>query len=92
MERRRRVTYILDCLEVANLTPKLHDNISLVQFCDVACVDEELRGSEIIQLDNIRAATIEDITSVHSRAYISSLEKVKVAVAVHGVKLERYYY
>ncbi|PWA36231.1 histone deacetylase 14 [Artemisia annua] len=34
------------------------------------------RGSDIIQLDNIRTATMEEITSVHSRSYVSSLEEI----------------
>ncbi|PWA49596.1 histone deacetylase 14 [Artemisia annua] len=64
-ECRRRVTCILDCLEVANLTPKL-------------------QGSEIIQLDNIRTATMEDITSVHSRSYVSNLEKIMEELDASG--------
>lgn len=36
----------------------------------------KFRGSEIIQLENIRTATIEEITSVHSESYVSSLEQI----------------
>ncbi|GJT42752.1 zinc finger, CCHC-type containing protein [Tanacetum coccineum] len=34
-------------------------------------------GSEIIQLQNIRTATMEEITSVHSESYVSYLEQAK---------------
>lgn len=36
----------------------------------------QFRESEIKRLENIRTATMEDITSVHSRSYVSSLEKI----------------
>ncbi|GKE03027.1 hypothetical protein Tco_1391010, partial [Tanacetum coccineum] len=36
-----------------------------------------ISGSEIIQLENIRTATMEEITSVHSESYVSYLEQAK---------------
>ncbi|KAI3829317.1 hypothetical protein L1987_03437 [Smallanthus sonchifolius] len=36
----------------------------------------KIRGSEIIQLQDFRTATVEDIASVHSRSYVFGLEKV----------------
>jgi len=36
----------------------------------------QFRGSEIIQLEDFRTATVEDIASVHSRSYVFGLEKV----------------
>ncbi|GJT33618.1 histone deacetylase 14 [Tanacetum coccineum] len=36
----------------------------------------KFRGSEIIQLQNFRTATVEDIMSVHSKSYVFGLEKV----------------
>nr|GEZ63157.1 retrovirus-related Pol polyprotein from transposon TNT 1-94 [Tanacetum cinerariifolium] len=35
----------------------------------------KFRGSEIIQLQTFRTATVEDMASVHSRSYVSKLEK-----------------
>lgn len=36
----------------------------------------QFRGSEIVQLQNFRTATAEDIASVHTKSYIFGLEKV----------------
>ncbi|PWA84531.1 histone deacetylase 14 [Artemisia annua] len=44
----------------------------------------KFRESEIIQLENIRSATMEDISSVHSTSYISSREQVMAEEAVLG--------
>ncbi|KAJ0926783.1 putative histone deacetylase [Helianthus annuus] len=38
----------------------------------------KFRGSEIIQLQDFRTATVEDIASVHSRSYVFGLEKVRM--------------
>lgn len=36
----------------------------------------QFRGSEIIELKNFSPASVDDIASVHARAYVSGLEKV----------------
>jgi hypothetical protein len=36
----------------------------------------QFRGSEIIELQNFKPASVDDIASVHARAYVSGLEKV----------------
>ncbi|PWA89130.1 histone deacetylase 14 [Artemisia annua] len=45
----------------------------------------KFRGSEIIQLQNFRTATVEDIASVHSRSYVSNLEKAMEWASEEGV-------
>lgn len=36
----------------------------------------QFRGSEVIELEHFEPASIDDIASVHARAYVSGLEKV----------------
>lgn len=36
----------------------------------------QFRGSEIIELQNFSLASVDDIASVHTRAYVLGLEKV----------------
>lgn len=36
----------------------------------------QFRGSEIFELRNFRPASIDDIATVHAKAYVSGLEKV----------------
>ncbi|GER44243.1 histone deacetylase [Striga asiatica] len=45
----------------------------------------EFRGSEIIELTNFRTATIDDIASVHERAYVSGLEKAMDQASEQGL-------
>lgn len=45
-----------------------------MKFC-FPCVFQ-FRGSEILELANFKTATIEDIASVHEKAYVLGLEKV----------------
>ncbi|MFS8009842.1 putative histone deacetylase [Helianthus anomalus] len=48
----------------------------------------QFRGSEIIQLQDFRTATLEDIASVHSRSYVFGLEKTfQESLIVAGVGL-----
>lgn len=41
----------------------------------ISCISQ-FRGSEIIELQNFNPATVDDIASIHARAYVSGLEKV----------------
>ncbi|KAH7520912.1 hypothetical protein FEM48_Zijuj08G0196000 [Ziziphus jujuba var. spinosa] len=50
------------------------------QVASVACDNMyrwlwEFRGSEIIELQNFKPASVDDIASIHSRTYVSGLEK-----------------
>lgn len=36
----------------------------------------QFRGSEVLELQNFKPASIDDIASVHSKAYVLGLEKV----------------
>ncbi|XP_035844901.1 histone deacetylase 14-like isoform X2 [Helianthus annuus] len=44
----------------------------------------KFRGSEIIQLQDFRTATVEDIASVHSRSYVFGLEKAMEQASDQG--------
>ncbi|GMH06705.1 hypothetical protein Nepgr_008545 [Nepenthes gracilis] len=43
------------------------------------------RGSEVLELKHCQPATVEDITSVHSRAYVSGLEKAMEQASEQGI-------
>nr|GEV90743.1 histone deacetylase 14 [Tanacetum cinerariifolium] len=48
----------------------------ILRCLERAKLTPKFRGTQIIQLENVRTATMEEITNVHSRSYISSLEKI----------------
>ncbi|PWA57826.1 histone deacetylase 14 [Artemisia annua] len=59
-----------------NASPKMDERIScILSSLKKAKLTPKFRESEIIQLENIRSATMEDISSVHSTSYISSREQ-----------------
>lgn len=41
----------------------------------LSCITQ-FRGSEIIELQSFKPASVDDIASVHARNYVSGLEKV----------------
>ncbi|GAB4848251.1 Histone deacetylase 14, chloroplastic [Ancistrocladus abbreviatus] len=43
------------------------------------------RGAEVIELKNYKPATVDDIASVHSKAYVSGLEKAMAQAAEQGI-------
>ncbi|RWR92791.1 histone deacetylase 14 [Cinnamomum micranthum f. kanehirae] len=43
------------------------------------------RGSEVIEIQNFRPASVEDIASVHSRAYVIGLEKAMSKASEEGI-------
>lgn len=45
----------------------------------------KFRGSEIVQLQNFRTATAEDIASVHTKSYIFGLEKAMEQASEQGI-------
>ncbi|OIV93738.1 hypothetical protein TanjilG_16589 [Lupinus angustifolius] len=47
----------------------------------------KFRGSEVIELQNFEPASIDDIASVHARAYVSGLEKVMSQASKEGLIL-----
>ncbi|KAJ0570914.1 putative histone deacetylase [Helianthus annuus] len=52
----------------------MHDRMKF-RYNDMQLLCLQFRGSEIIQLQDFRTATVEDIASVHSRSYVFGLEK-----------------
>lgn len=51
-------------------------------YTDMQFLRLQFRGSEIIQLEDFRIATVEDIASVHSKSYVIGLEKV---ILIHAM-------
>ncbi|XP_059432791.1 histone deacetylase 14, chloroplastic isoform X2 [Corylus avellana] len=45
----------------------------------------KFRGSKIIELQNLKPASVDDIASVHARAYISGLEKAMDQASQQGI-------
>uniref|UniRef100_A0A2N9J7K8 Histone deacetylase domain-containing protein n=1 Tax=Fagus sylvatica TaxID=28930 RepID=A0A2N9J7K8_FAGSY len=45
----------------------------------------KFRGSEIIELQNFKPASVDDIASVHARAYVSGLEKAMDQASQQGI-------
>lgn len=40
------------------------------------CSEFQFRGLEIIELNDVKPASVDDIVRVHSRSYVTGLEKV----------------
>ncbi|KAH7566091.1 hypothetical protein JRO89_XS08G0083000 [Xanthoceras sorbifolium] len=47
----------------------------------------KFRGSEIIELQNFKPASVDDIASVHAKAYVSGLEKAMDQASQQGIIL-----
>lgn len=45
----------------------------------------EFRGKEVIRIQNFRSASVDDITAVHSSAYVMGLEKIMETAAQEGL-------
>ncbi|KVI08185.1 Histone deacetylase domain-containing protein [Cynara cardunculus var. scolymus] len=93
-----RIPAIVSALEKVELTPKVKmttftfnlaihfeddSNFNRLQLCP--SFSSNFRGSEIIQLQNFRTATPEDIASVHARSYIFGLEKAMEQASEQGI-------
>ncbi|GJR17388.1 histone deacetylase 14 [Tanacetum coccineum] len=66
--------------------PECNSRLSaIVSALEKIHLTPKFRGSEIIQLQNYKTATFEDIAGKHSRAYISPLKKARYPVSEEGV-------
>lgn len=43
----------------------------------------QFRGFEVIELESWKSASVEDVASVHAKAYVSGLEKVGLCSTIH---------
>lgn len=56
--------------------PESHFRVpAIVSALEKMELTPKFRGSEIIELQNFRPASVDDVASVHARAYVSGLEK-----------------
>ncbi|KAK7243057.1 hypothetical protein RIF29_37841 [Crotalaria pallida] len=68
--------------------PESHFRVpAIVNALEEMKLISKFRGSEVIKLQNFEPASIDDIASVHARAYISGLEKVKEQASKKGLIL-----
>ncbi|XP_071728855.1 histone deacetylase 14, chloroplastic-like [Rutidosis leptorrhynchoides] len=66
--------------------PECSSRVSaIVSALEKARLTPQFRGSEIVQLKNFRTATVDDIANVHSKSYVSALEKAMEWASVQGV-------
>ncbi|KAK7318435.1 hypothetical protein RJT34_03136 [Clitoria ternatea] len=57
--------------------PESHFRVpAIVKALEEMQLTSKFRGSEVIELQNFEPASVDDIASVHARAYVSGLEKV----------------
>ncbi|KAL2342909.1 hypothetical protein Fmac_004194 [Flemingia macrophylla] len=57
--------------------PESHFRVpAIVNALEEMQLTSKFRGSEVIELQHFEPASVDDITSVHARAYVSGLEKV----------------
>ncbi|XP_027921737.1 histone deacetylase 14 isoform X1 [Vigna unguiculata] len=57
--------------------PESHFRVpAIVNALEEMQLSSKFRGSELIELQNFEPASVDDIASVHARAYVSGLEKV----------------
>ncbi|KAI4317091.1 hypothetical protein L6164_024997 [Bauhinia variegata] len=68
--------------------PESHFRVpAIVDTLEELNLTPRFRGSEIIELQNFEPASIDDIASVHSRAYVSGLEKAMDQASEKGLIL-----
>ncbi|PPD70068.1 hypothetical protein GOBAR_DD33054 [Gossypium barbadense] len=93
-ESSARVPAIVKALEKMELTPKLCHEITTpesVSQIDVqgnrTVLSTKFRGSDILELQNFNLASVDDIASVHAKAYVSGLEKAMDQASEKGLIL-----
>lgn len=70
------------------LHPESHLRVpAIVSALEKMELTSEFRGSEIIELKNFSPASVDDIASVHARAYVSGLEKAMDRASQQGIIL-----
>ncbi|KAL6284713.1 hypothetical protein ACE6H2_015642 [Prunus campanulata] len=97
-----RVPAIVNALEKWELSPKVQEWSALqtsmhssrlsswLSSCLMSfsfCSGLKFRGLEVIELENFNAASSNDIASVHTRAYVSGLEKAMDQASKQGIIL-----
>ncbi|KAM5577808.1 histone deacetylase 14 [Rosa sericea] len=66
--------------------PESHFRVpAIVQALDKLELTPKFRGSKVIELQNFRPASVDDITSVHTRSYVSGLEKAMDQASQDGL-------
>ncbi|KAG5529029.1 hypothetical protein RHGRI_029635 [Rhododendron griersonianum] len=66
--------------------PESHFRVpAIVSALEKMQLTPKFRGSEIIELQNFRPASVDDVASVHARAYVSGLEKAMDQAVEQGI-------
>ncbi|XP_044469369.1 histone deacetylase 14-like [Mangifera indica] len=66
--------------------PESHFRVpAIVTALEEMELTSKFRGSEIIELQNFNPATVDDIASIHARAYVSGLEKAMDWASQRGI-------
>ncbi|PON33758.1 Histone deacetylase superfamily [Parasponia andersonii] len=66
--------------------PESHFRVpSIVSALEKMELTPELRGSEIIELKDFKRASVDDIANVHTRTYVSGLEKAMDQASQQGI-------
>ncbi|XP_024178092.1 histone deacetylase 14 isoform X2 [Rosa chinensis] len=66
--------------------PESHFRVpAIVQALDKLELTPKFRGSKVIELQNFRPASVDDITSVHTQSYVSGLEKAMDQASKDGL-------
>ncbi|XP_054806878.1 histone deacetylase 14, chloroplastic isoform X1 [Prosopis cineraria] len=66
--------------------PESHFRVpAIVNALEEMKLTSKFRGSEIIELQNFVPASVDDVTSVHARAYVSGLEKAMGQASEKGL-------
>ncbi|KAK1588129.1 hypothetical protein Q3G72_020119 [Acer saccharum] len=66
--------------------PESHFRVpSILSALETMELTSKFRGSEIIELQNFKPASVDDIVSVHARAYVSGLEKAMNQASQLGI-------
>ncbi|XP_042489802.1 histone deacetylase 14 [Macadamia integrifolia] len=66
--------------------PESHFRVpAIVDALERMELTSKYRGSEVIELKNFRPASVDDIASVHARAYVSGLEKAMTRASDEGI-------
>lgn len=66
--------------------PESHFRVpAIVQVLDELELTPKFRGSKVIELEDFKPATVDDITSVHTRSYVLGLEKAMDQASQDGL-------
>ncbi|KAJ6397829.1 hypothetical protein OIU77_018775 [Salix suchowensis] len=66
--------------------PESHLRVpAIVSALEKAELTSKFRGSEIIELQNFKPASVDDIANVHAKAYVAGLEKAMDQASEQGI-------